>query len=64
MTLITHPETELMVATLTRVGRRWMLMLWDGEGELVATHWHTRQREALAQLQAHCALLGVPCREA
>lgn len=60
MDMVTHPDTELMVATLTRVGRRWMLMLWDGQGEYVATEWHSTYRAALQGLVKHCAALGVP----
>lgn len=61
MVLITRPDTELMVATLTRCGRRWMLMLWDGQGGFLATQWHKTKREALNQMQAHCKRIGVPC---
>ncbi|MEO1750694.1 hypothetical protein [Thiofaba sp. EF100] len=64
MDMITHPDTELMVATLTRCGRRWMVMLWDGQGWFRATQWHKTKREALDRMQAHCASLGVPCRGA
>lgn len=60
MDMVTHPDTELMVATLTRVGRRWMLMLWDGQGQCLATQWHRSRKEALAHLLAHCTALGVP----
>lgn len=62
MDRVTHPETTLMVATLTRFksGRRWMLMLWDGQGEYLATRWHRTRAEALSALSAHCRSLGVP----
>ncbi|WP_337877987.1 hypothetical protein [Caldimonas sp.] len=60
MDMVTHPDTELMVATLTRVGRRWMLMLWDGQGQYLATEWHRSRKQALPRLLAHCTALGVP----
>lgn len=60
MDMVTHPDTELMVATLTRVGRRWMLMLWDGQGEYMQTQWHRTRRDALAAMTEHCTRLGVP----
>lgn len=60
MDMVTHPETELMVATLTRVGRRWMLMLWDGQGEYLRTQWHKTRKEALPELLAHCRAVGAP----
>ncbi|WP_017937003.1 hypothetical protein [Zestomonas thermotolerans] len=60
MDMVTHPETELMVATLTRVGRRWMLMLWDGQGEYLRTQWHKTRKEAISELLAHCRAVGAP----
>lgn len=45
MDFVTHPETELMVATISHVGRRWMLILYDGQGDYVGTEWHP-SREA------------------
>lgn len=59
MIMVTHPDTTLMVATLTRVGRRWMLMVWDGQGEYLATQWHKTKAEGINSLSAHCAAIGV-----
>ena len=60
MEKVTHPDTTLMVATLIRVRRRWMLMLWDGEGQHLVTEWHRSRTSALPRLLAHCTALGVP----
>lgn len=60
MEMVTHPDTTLMVATLTRVGRRWMLMLWDGQGDFLRTLWPRTRSEALARLIQHCTELNVP----
>lgn len=63
MDMVTHPDTTLIVAKLTRsaCGRRWMLMLWDGQGEYLTTQWYATRKAALQALRAHFRSLGVPC---
>lgn len=60
MDIVTHPETELMVATLTRVGRRWLLMLWDGHGEYLRTQWHKTRKGAISELLTQRLAVGAP----
>lgn len=63
MDMATHPATTLMVAKLTKTcQRRWMLMLWDGQGEYLRTQLFRTRKEALQALQAHWRSLGVPCQ--
>lgn len=62
--MVTHPETDLTVATLSRPARRWMLMLWDGQGDYMATQLHRTRRDAIQALRAHCISLGVPVPDA
>lgn len=59
MDFVTHPETELTVATITHVGRRWMLILYDGQGEYVATEWHMTKQAALDSMRRHMFALGI-----
>lgn len=59
MDFVTHPETELMVATLTSIGRRWMLMLYDGQGDHVGTEWHQSRKAACEGMRRHMLALGL-----
>ncbi|MFN3375185.1 MAG: hypothetical protein ACK40S_01360 [Burkholderiaceae bacterium] len=64
MEMVTHPDTTLMVATLTKTApRRWMLMLWDGQGEYRKTDWYKTKNDALQALYLHCRQLRITGEE-
>ncbi len=59
MAFVNHPETELMVATITNMGRCWMLMLADGHGNYVGTEWHPSREAALDGMRRHMHAIGL-----
>lgn len=59
MDFVTHPETELIVATISHVGRRWMLILYDGQGDYVGTEWHPSRKAARDGMRRHMHALGL-----
>lgn len=48
-----------MAATITHVGRRWMLMLYDGQGDYVGTEWHPSREAARDGMRRHMHALGL-----
>lgn len=62
MYMVVDPESELTVATLVKPSTRWMLMLWDGQGNYLETQFFRAKKAALDGLSAHCQRLGVPVR--